>query len=85
MENGLVEKRAQELILEATKEIINTEARIKDLQEQIKEVKNDVKGEGINVKALNTALKRYRAYLEGKDVETDLEESDIYLEVMKNQ
>lgn len=85
MENGLVEKRAQELILEATKEIINTEARIKDLQEQIKDVKNDVKGEGINVKALNTALKRYRAYLEGKDVETDLEESDIYLEVMKNQ
>ena len=85
MENGRVEQRAQELILEATKGIIELEGRISDFQGQIKEIKNDIKGEGINIKALNTALKRYKAYLEGKDVETDLDESDIYLEVMKGR
>lgn len=83
---SLVEDRAQQLILTATKEIIEIDNRIADLQGNIKDIKNDIKGEGINVKALNTAIKRYKAYLEGKDgIEQDLSESDIYLEVLKGQ
>lgn len=81
---SLVEERAQEIILTAAKEIIATEDSINELKENIKDIKADVKGEGINVKALNTAIRRYKAYLEGKsEVEEDLSESDIYLEVLK--
>ena len=81
---SLVDNRAKELILQAAKEIIATEERIAELQVNIKDMKNEIKGEGINVKALNTAIKRYKAYLEGKSsLEEELSESDIYLDVLK--
>lgn len=79
-----VEARAQELIKEAVKEIIATEDSIAELKANIKATKIEIKGEGINVKALNTAIRRYKAYLAGKVEEEDaLSESDLYLEVLK--
>lgn len=79
-----LEKRAQEIILEAGKQIIKYQDAKKEIDEDIKDIKNDVKAEGINVKALNGAIKRYRAHLNGKvDLENDLDEADIYLEVLK--
>lgn len=79
-----LESRAQELIIEASKEILAIEDDIKVKKETIKDIKDNVKSEGLNIKALNNAIKRYRAYLEGKkEVEFDLEESDIYLNVLQ--
>ena len=79
-----LESRAQELIIEASKEILAIEDDIKIKKETIKDIKDNVKSEGLNIKALNNAIKRYRAYLEGKkEVEFDLEESDIYLNVLQ--
>lgn len=81
-----VEERAQELIVDAAKEVIAIEEKINEHKETIKDIKSEVKSEGINIKALNNAIKRYKAYLEGKnEVENDLDEADIYLEVLKEE
>lgn len=82
--DGPLEKRAQELIKEAATEIIKYEDQIASLREDIKAVRTTAKDEGLNTTALNTAIKRYRAYLAGKkEVETTLVEADIYLEILK--
>lgn len=79
-----LEERAQTLIIDAAKEIISIQDEIDIKNETIKEIRADVKGEGLNIKALNSAIKRYRAYLQGKkEVENDLDEADIYLNVLQ--
>ena len=81
---SLTEKRAQELITEAAKQIMDYEASMVSIKEDIKAVKDAIKGEGINTKALNDAIKRYKAIQAGKqNLESDLSEADLYLEVLK--
>jgi len=79
-----LEKRAQELIAEAAKQIIDYEASMESIKADIKAVKDEMKSEGINIKALTDAIKRYKAHLAGKaDIENDLDEADLYLKVLK--
>lgn len=82
VENGNVEERAQELIKSASTEIMVLEDKIAEYKEEIKEIKNDVKNEGILLKALNGAIKRYRAIQEGKSKELEITEEDLYLNVL---
>jgi hypothetical protein len=50
----------------------------------MKRTKEDLKGEGINIKAFNSAVKRYKALISGKkSTEADLDEADVYLEILQ--
>jgi uncharacterized protein (UPF0335 family) len=75
---------AQELLTSMTKDIIAVEDKISNLKEEIADIMKTAKSEGFNPKAVKTAIKRYREYLKGLvDAEVALTESDLYLEVLK--
>lgn len=81
---SLLEGRAQELLSNACTEVMRIQDLIEDHKESIKDIKDELKSEGLNVKAFNTALKRYKEILKGKkEEENTLSESDIYLEVFQ--
>lgn len=81
---SLLEGRAQELLSNACTEVMRIQDLIEDHKESIKDIKDELKSEGLNVKAFNAALKRYKEILKGKkEEENTLSESDIYLEVFQ--
>lgn len=81
---SMVEKRAKELITEACQEILRLEGELEDIKQTMKRTKEDLKGEGINIKAFNSAVKRYKALISGKkSTEADLDEADVYLEILQ--
>ena len=81
--NGNLEKKAQELIIQCATEVMRLEDQITDIRESLKEVKNDYKAEGLSIKALSGSIKRLRKIQEGKSMEDELTEEDLYLETLK--
>lgn len=83
MENlgTLTEQRAQEIIIEAAKEIYNIEESIELKKETIKEIKKDIKDEGISMKAFNKAYREFKAIVNANPDELhEMEIADIYRE-----
>lgn len=85
-ELDLSSQTAQELLIGLTQDIIALEDKVTELKDEIKDIFNTAKSEGLNPKSLKTAIKRYREYLKGSnDTENSLTESDLYLNVLTNQ
>jgi len=77
-------QEAKELVKNGISEISPLMDMIAELQADIRDIKKEIKNEGINISAFNLALRRTRKLSEGKnDLESTIEESDIYLESLK--
>jgi hypothetical protein len=75
--------RAKQLILEASQQIFVYKEKIKESNEEIKEIKKYIKNEGISMKAFNKAFSEFLKLLEDPNEKHERDVADIYLEVME--
>jgi uncharacterized protein (UPF0335 family) len=77
----LSQEEAKELLIRSAKEIQALEERMTELKEFKKNIIDGVKSHGLEVKALNQAIKRVRDKKKNPLME---EEIDLYMDVIEN-